>query len=601
METATQPLPLGATLSDGLAHFRVWAPNAKAVALTGEFNDWNKEDTPLQTDPVAGGYWQLSTDKLGVGDAYQFAITTAGGDVLMRNDPRARKVSNSAGNSLLYPDDFDWGDDDFQMPGWNELVIYEMHIGTFNVTEEGKPGTFATAMEKLDYLADLGINCVEVMPICEFAGDFSWGYNPAHPFAVEEAYGGPDGFKHFVKAAHARGIAVILDVVYNHFGPSDLALWQFDGWSENDKGGIYFYNDWRSDTPWGDTRPDYGRSEVRDYIHDNALMWVEEFRCDGLRMDMIPYMRHVGGDEDPGGELREGYDLIKWINDSISEKYPHKLTIAEDLHGNNFVTNDTAYDGLGYGAQWDGDFVHPVRKNLLAADDEHRSLEELTTALLRRYSTDAFNRVIYTESHDEVSNGKARVAQEIAEDDVDDYFSVKKSALGALLTLTAPGIPMIFQGQALLEDKWFSDDDPLDWNRLKEFCGIHQMYTDMIRLRRNLDGKSKGLQGQNTQLLKVHDEDKILAFLRWYEDPAADGVLVILNFSNRSYDGYAIGLHEEGDYQLLYNGDWAGYTKHNTDEPVSGRLATEAYEQDHCSHRVLVNIGPYGGYVYGRG
>ena len=126
------------------------------------------------------------------------------------------------------------------------------------------------------------------MPVMEFAGDFSWGYNPAHIFAVESGYGGPDALKDLVKQAHRRGLALIVDVVYNHFGPSDLDLWQFDGWSENGKGGIYFYNDDRSSTPWGDTRPDYGRDEVRRFIHDNAMMWFYDFHVDGLRFDMTP-------------------------------------------------------------------------------------------------------------------------------------------------------------------------------------------------------------------------------------------------------------------------------------------------------------------------
>lgn len=146
------------------------------------------------------------------------------------------------------------------------------HIGTFNVKEEGQPGTLDSAIEKLPYLNNLGINAVEVMPVMEFSGDFSWGYNPSNPFAVESIYGGPDAFKRFVKAAHEHGIAIIVDVVYNHFAPSDLDLWQFHGWSENEKGEIYFYNDHRSSTPWGDTRPNYGRGEVRQYLRDHALM-----------------------------------------------------------------------------------------------------------------------------------------------------------------------------------------------------------------------------------------------------------------------------------------------------------------------------------------
>lgn len=598
--TDTITVPCGATLIDGTWHFRVWAPNAKSVALAGDFNKWNKKDCPLESEGETG-MWLVSSDKVKPGDEYLFVITAPDGKQLMRADPRARKMTNSIGNSVVYPDNFDWEEDDFTLPSWNELVIYELHVGTFNVKKEGRPGTFATVVEKLDYFVDLGINCLEIMPICEFAGDFSWGYNPAHIYAVEEAYGGPDEFKKLVKAAHAKGIAIILDVVYNHFGPSDLAIWQFDGWSENDKGGIYFYNDWKSDTPWGDGRPDYGRNEVRNFIHDNAMMWLDEYRCDGLRMDMIPYMRNVKGTENPGDDLPDGYSLLKWMNDSIDERFPGKLTIAEDLHGNNFVTDPTSEGGLGYGSQWDADFVHPVRKALLEQDDANRSMDDLKSALLRRYSGAIFNRVIYTESHDEVANGKARIAEEIASDDVNNYYSVKRAVLGVAMTLTTPGIPMLFQGQPLLEDKFFSDNDPIDWSRLEKFNGIFQMHRDLVRLRRNLEGRSKGLQGEHTQVLKADNNDKILAYLRWYENPAEDGVLVILNFSNSSYDGYAIELDQPGRFDLLFNGDWSGYTDFNTDEPTSGFLETEEYSENGKDYRVITSLGPYGAYIYGRG
>ncbi|MFD0878385.1 alpha-amylase family glycosyl hydrolase, partial [Massilia pinisoli] len=169
-------------------------------------------------------------------------------------------------------------------------------------------------------------------------GALSWGYNPAHPYAIETEYGGPRAFKDFIKEAHKLGIAVILDVVYNHFGPSDLDLWQFDGWSENGKGGIYFYNDWRSTTPWGDTRPDYGRPEVGRYIKDNAMMWLEDYKVDGLRMDMVPYIRNVHADDSPANDLQEGLNMIRWINSEIKERFPNALVVAEDMHGHNFIT-----------------------------------------------------------------------------------------------------------------------------------------------------------------------------------------------------------------------------------------------------------------------
>ena len=168
------------------------------------------------------------------------------------------------------------------------------------------------------------------------------------------------------------------------------------------------------------------------------------------------------------------------------------------------------------------------------------------------------------------------------------------------MSLTAAGIPMLFQGQALLEDKWFSDQDPIDWSRLKKFGGMRDMYRDLIHLRRNLDGRTRGLQGQNTQVLKADDNDKILAYLRWYDNPVEDGVLVVLNFSNRSYDGYALGMDFAGAWQLLFNSDWTGYSEHNVDTPTYEHLETEPVPQDGSEQRLIVNLGPYGAYIFGR-
>lgn len=596
-EIITHPLTeMGAQIrEDGTFSFRVWAPNAKAVAMYGSFNDW-KKNKKVKLEPEDGGYWSVTTDKLNAGDEYKYLIQTEGGDWLDRNDPYARVLTNSAGNAIVYVDQFDWEEDQFEIPTWNDLVIYEMHIGTFNVKEEGQPGTFASAIERLDYLKDMGINCVEVMPINEYAGDFSWGYNPAYPFAVEEAYGGPDEFKQFVKEAHRRGIAVILDVVYNHFGPSDLGLWQFDGWSQDGKGGIYFYNDWRSNTPWGDTRPDYGREEVRHYIFQNALMWLEEYRCDGLRMDMVPYIRNVYGDETPGNDIPEGFTLLKWINQTIRERHPNKLVVAEDLHSNDFITDDVHDGGCGFGSQWDADFVHPVRKTLIAAEDAHRDMDAIVNAVYKKFSGDVFHRVIYTDSHDEVANGSARLAEE-AGNSFDDYYSMKKVGLGAALVMTAPGIPMLFQGQELLEDKWFSDQDPIDWKHLDHFNGINLLFKDLIHLRRNLKGKSSGLQGQHTLIVHANNVDKVFAMLRWKERPEDDGVLVVLNFSNTTFEEYKIGLPVSKAGELIFNSDWKGYSEKFDDSPVFPiEVHPEGY--DNQPYHVNINLPAYGALIY---
>ena len=321
---------MGVSIIDGGAAFRVWAPHAEAVAVTGTFDDWaaqpdgSKDDVqkvksaPHQLLSEDNGYWYGQVAGAKVGEEYRFVLVN-GEQVISRIDPYARHVTSSIGNAIITdPDAYDWEGDDFTAPTLNEMVIYEMHVGTFfdKDPDDDKPATLDTIEEKLDHLVHLGVNAIELMPLMEFAGDYSWGYNPAHIFAVESAYGGPEKLRDLVKVCHRHGLAVIIDVVYNHFGPSDLDLWQFDGWSENDKGGIYFYNDWKSSTPWGDTRPDYGRGEVREFIRDNAMMWLAEFHADGLRYDMTPYMRSVDADE---MNIPDGWSCLLYTSDAADE------------------------------------------------------------------------------------------------------------------------------------------------------------------------------------------------------------------------------------------------------------------------------------------
>jgi 1,4-alpha-glucan branching enzyme len=509
-------------------------------------------------------------------------------------DPYARKVTNSVGNGIIYdPKAFNWGSDNFKMASWNELVIYEMHIGTFNAKEKGHPGTFGSAAEKLPYLKKLGINAIDVMPIMEFPGDFSWGYNPDHPFAIEGIYGGPDAFKLFVKSAHKQGIAVIIDVVYNHFGPGDLDLWRFDGWSENEKGGIYFYNDRRSQTPWGETRPDYGRSEVRQYLRDNAFMWLEEYHVDGLRWDMIVYIKSIDGNgNNPANDIPDGWSLMQEINVEIQQRFPGKISIAEGMHKNPWVTKDVGAGGAGFYAQWDAGFVHHVRRAVIVGDDASRDLGAVSRAIEHRFGSDAFKRVIYTESHDEVANGRERVPEEIWPGNVNSWFSKKRSTLGGALVLTSPGIPMIFEGQELLEDRWFQDKVPIDWSRAEGENGILRMYRDMIALRRNQSGVTRGLCGQNIHIYHFDNESKLIVFHRSDKQGPKDSVVVVVNMVNQSRDGYVIGFPRAGLWKTRFNSDSYNYgsnfANHSTPD-------VETYEKgsDGLPCSGVISIGPY--------
>jgi len=213
-------------------------------------------------------------------------------------------------------------------------------------------------------------------------------------------------------------------------------------------------------------------------------------------------------------------------------------------------------------------------------------------ALQFRYTEDGFRRVIYTESHDEVANGKARLPEEIWPGEVENWFAKKRSTLGAALVLTARGIPMLFQGQEFLEDRWFHDQDALEWQRAAAHGGILAMYRDLIHLRRNLTGKTRGLSGQQSEVYHVHDENNVLAYQRWAEGGPGDRVIVVVNLANRPWQGYRIGLPTAGEWQVRFNSDWQGY---DASFGAVDTLPITAYEDgyDGLPFNGVVNIGPY--------
>lgn len=579
---------MGAIPHEGGVAFRVWAPHASGVAVYGSFNNWDKTSYPLTSEN--NGYWYGDVAEAKIGDEYRYLLNTHWGE-LSRIDPYAREVTNSIGNGIVHDPHFDWEGDQFQCPPWNELVIYEMHVGTFFDPDPNSdsPGQFKDIPKRFGHLKELGVNALQLMPVAEFAGDRSWGYNPAHIFAVESAYGGPKAFKEFVKQAHKHGFAVILDVVYNHFGPSDIDLWRFDGWSENEGGGIYFFQDDRRHTPWGDTRPDYGRGEVRQFICDNALMWLEEYHVDGLRMDMTVYIHKHGSGAAP---IPEGWSLLQWMNREIAEKFPGCITIAEDLQKDPYVTKEEHEGGAGFGAQWSSTFVHPIREAVIVAADEWRSMEAVATAIQFRYNLDSFERVIYSESHDEVANGKARVPQEIDGGDAQGFYAQKRSTLAAAMVFTAPGIPMLFQGQEFLEGEWFRDTVPVDWYNSRDFRGIVRLYRDLIRLRLNRDGKTRGLCGQHVHVAHCNNQAKFITFRRWDVSGPGDDVLVVANFSAERHENYRVGFPAEGLWKLRLNSDWQGYSTLFTGTP-EGDVNADAQGYDNLPASAEVSVGPY--------
>lgn len=564
---------LGVRLRGNKAEFRVWAPFAKSVAIAGTFTP----EGPIALASEFGGYWSASISGVEPGHTYKYMIETEHG-TLEKNDPRALAITSSdRGLSVIVDDSFDWQHDTFIAPPKDQQIIYELHIGTFNRPDASTPGTFETAIERLDYLKELGINMIELMPVTSMAYSYGWGYAPNYIYSVEAMLGGRFGLMSFVREAHKRGIGVILDVVYNHFADNS-DLWQFDGWSENGHGGIYFYNDERGDTPWGG-RPDYGRAEVRQFILDNVTMWLTDYRLDGLRIDSTIYMRNTKGrDNDPNYDIADAWYLLQDIVEVAHKINPHAIVIAEDCANSAYVTKPRIETGCGFDAQWELSFPHAIRGALGVAPEEGpRTLATVRYALEKNYNGDAFEKIIFSDSHDTAANGSVRLNESIAPRDPTSKAARQTLLLASSLMLTAPGIPMLLQGNEFLQDGSFNDWKELSWENTSRHAGIVEAHRHLIDLRLNAHDNTAGLAGQHTAIFHQDDNNLVIGYHRWNQGGGRDDVIVIANFSDYNFDTYQLALPRSGTWHIRFNSTWNGYSKD------FANLAMESIETDHHS------------------
>ncbi len=575
--------------------FRVWAPNATAVHVEGSWNAFSTSATPLFSE--GNGNWSSDVAGATNGMQYQYYISNSTVSTnVTKQDPRSRRVANSASNSYIYnTTNFNWGGDSFNAPSLNNAVIYEMCIASFN--DPGAPGTAGTfydATNRLAYLSQLGITAVEVMPINEFPGDFSWGYNPAGIFAVESAYGGPDALKAFVKTAHQMGIAVLLDVVHNHWGGNSASngygdlyhsVWQFDGSSSGGYGGIYFYQDSCRGfaQTWG-PRPNFDTSQVYQFIKDNIVMWMTECHVDGFRWDSVG---EIEGDYPCGDTLTSGINLIADCAGTIHTQPTSKINIGEDNPNNQTGVN-------GFDGQWNGNgFFNLVQPNLSASSDSSRNMGSISTAVNinnNGHGPGGWGNVVFTEDHDQCGDGNGSGAQRIPyrvdSNNPTSIFARRRSGMGAALVLTTAGMPMLLQGQEMLTTSQFGAVIPIQWSLTNTFSTIVSMYQDLIRLRRNLDGRSAGLTGLNTSTMQTDNSNKIIAYRRWNTGNVGDDVIVICNFANTNLASYTVNnFPHTGIWYTQFNSD---YTKYSTDYGNYGSVSTTVSVSS-----ATISIAPY--------
>lgn len=540
-------------LFESYAIFRVWAPFAQEVSLIGDFSKW--QPIPMTKD-VETGIWEVKVDDVKAGSGYKFQIKGYDNQMHYPNDPRALALTDSDDGSGIVSDGrFDWqGYDELVMLPKEQQVLYELHIGTFVRPDPATSGNFHTALTKLDYLRDLGVTTIELMPITSMAASHGWGYAPSALYSVENSYGGSYGLKLFVREAHKRGMAVILDVVYNHFGPK-AACWQFDGWSENNRGGIYFYNDSRGDTPWG-ARPDYGRPEVRDFILDNVSMWLTDYHVDGFRLDSTIYMRNTAGqNNDPPHDIADAWQLMTDINARAHKIKPDALMIAEDCSGNSQITNAAIYGGAGFDSQWDLGLPHVIR-GAMRIGGEAPGLQNLINVQGHSFNGDWRQRVVFSDSHDTAANGNERLVA-TATIDTHSVDARRVAILSSAIALTTPGIPMILAGSEFMQGGDFNEWHALDWENTDQFSGVVEAHRHLIALRTNQHGNTGGLMSGEYRVLLQDENCRVLMYQRGSDNHQP--VIVVANFSDYRWKNYKLPL-PYGDWDVTFNSSWRGYS-----------------------------------------
>lgn len=573
----TQATSLGTTKTgfvqgDGFL-FKLWAPDIARAAVVGEFNGWATRADLMVRDP-ATGVWYAHVTNAAAGQEYKFLLD----GTEYRRDPRGRQVRGNSDNSVLVdPAVFAPTQ---PRPGtqaaFRDWVVYEAHVGSLSGSG-GTPGTFTgLAPTRLDYLATLGVNAILLMPINEFPGAFSGGYNVTDPFAIEQSYGTPAQFAALVEACHARGIAVIVDVVHNHYGPDGLDLYDFQNLDRDavrDNPDIYFYSGDPSlaQTPFG-PRPNYAAPQVRAFIKDAIRMFVSEYKVDGIRWDFTKAIRgRLDAFFNISAGISEGVSLLQDINSTVLNTDPDLFSVAEDLTGDPRLTSPVANisgnpnDGFGFNSQWDVAFHYAIVGQLVQPDEAEIDLGTVTGAV-----NGTFKRMHYIESHDEVwkLNSKTRVPARFDNANPESLRARKLAGLSAALLFTSPGTPMVFQGGELLDfgaaDRAWDVNEPIDFSRLKsdpKIAAFHSLYRDLIRLRRNLDGVSAGLLGEQTTVFHVNDAAKVFAYIRGTgENEPGDRVVVLVNLSGINYaGGYEIGLPQSGTWYQALNSDRTAY------------------------------------------
>ena len=559
---------LGAHPVEGGAHFAVWAPNASAVSVIGDFNDWTAGQASMQARPEAG-VWELFVPDVAIGSRYKYQIVSRlSGYSVAKTDPYAFYCELRPGTASRVWDlhSHGWHDTEWMTSRPTALLaspmsIYEVHAGSWmRAPEQGNRWlTWRELAHKLaDYVCEMGYTHVEFLPVAEHPFDGSWGYQVTAYFAPTSRFGTPADFMYLVDYLHQRGIGVILDWVPAHFPTDEHGLSYFDGTH------LYEHDDPRQglQREWNTLLFNFGRREVRNFLVSNALFWMEKYHIDGLRVDAVASMLYLDYAKKPGDwipnryggrENLEAIDFLRVLNERVYAENPRTTTIAEESTAWPMVSKPTFLGGLGFGFKWNMGWMHDTLE-YMSKDPIYRMYHHnrITFSLMYAF-TENF---ILPLSHDEVVYGKGSMIRKMPGDDWQKFANLR---LLYGYMFGHPGKKLLFMGNDFGQWNEWNHDASLDWHLLDQDPRHRQLQRwvrDLNTLMRGeralyeLDADAAGFEW-----IDCSDVGRsVLSFLRrsHRED---DTLLFVCNFTPEPRHNYRVGAPSGGFWKEIMNSD----------------------------------------------
>ena len=544
--------------------FAVWAPNAQAVSVVGDFNLWDGRRNPLRS-LGSTGVWEAFVPNVGAGALYKFELKTREGLIRIKTDPLAREMERSPGTaSRIAASTYAWHDDAWLAArakgdlAHEPVCIYEVHLGSWARVPEEQNRMLSyreLAPRLVEHARHFGFTHLELMPIAEHAYYPSWGYLITGYFAPSSRYGTPDDFRYFVDYCHAHGVGVLIDWVPAHFPKDDYALRRFDGTA------LYEHEDpRRGEHPdWGTLIFNLGRTEVYNFLTANALYWLQEFHVDGLRVDAVASMLYLNfsrkeGEWLPnvfgGRENLEAVQFLKSVNTLIHEEVPGAFTVAEESTAWYGVTRPPSEGGLGFDFKWNMGWMHDTL-DFFAQDPINRKhfVDRLTFSMIYEYT----ERFINATSHDEVVYGKRSLLEKMPGDEWQKFANLR---LFLAYQYTRPGKQLLFMGNEFAQRNEWNFDTSLDWHVTTEPArvGLQAYVAELGRLY----GATSALWRQDPEpggfeWVDCNDRERtVVSYLRKDGD---EHVLIVLNFTPVPREGYRVGVPAAQTYRTLLSTD----------------------------------------------